>query len=371
MENNNTANLPQEKNLNEITKSLPPKHNYLLIVILIILLFVIIASSFFWGKRLLTLFSKTNPIPTITPKITITPDLTADWKTYINNDFGYSLKYPENLSLEEMGVDTIVINGKFARWIWIDKQIHITISDKNPNVCLGDCPIVESQENIKINNLSGQKLTGYIGSVGGNIPQRYYEIILPRNNLFYIFTLYELKNDSIKSQYRKIGNIFPDKIELFNKIVSTVKFIDSNNTELNDWKTATFEGFSFQYPASWNYIPKSPGCGPVIKPLGEDNWEYWIGICKFGDVESKTAEDEANRIANSTGVEVIETYKKISLNGNEAVTQAIYSSDKYSVETYLFNKGELYTIYGYGNTKEKLDEFKSIYDQVSLSFKFL
>jgi len=46
---------------------------------------------------------QTNVIPTTPPPTNnqiITPDQTADWKTYINTDYGYQLNYPEILNTE-------------------------------------------------------------------------------------------------------------------------------------------------------------------------------------------------------------------------------------------------------------------------------
>ena len=44
-----------------------------------------------------------TPTPTITPQPTPTPDPTANWNVYVNPRFGFSIKYPPNLTFKEHG----------------------------------------------------------------------------------------------------------------------------------------------------------------------------------------------------------------------------------------------------------------------------
>jgi len=173
---------------------------------------------------------KPSPAPTVTsqtPQPTSSPSPsdaspaptgageTANWKTYTNTTFNYSIKYPPEVSLEE----------KPGGFISTDKQIYVDVRNSDPEQCRGDCPIIQLREEININGLKGKKLAGYIGAVGGSVPQSYQTIVIPHNNSFYNFTVYELKYDEIQPPTRQIGQIPEKEIKLLEKIVSTLKFL--------------------------------------------------------------------------------------------------------------------------------------------------
>jgi len=75
-----------------------------------LLLVIVGAAGFLLGKSLsqsktpsLPLISQVSPSPTPTPENPIstpTPDPTANWKTYVNNKYNYSIKYPEDWILQ-------------------------------------------------------------------------------------------------------------------------------------------------------------------------------------------------------------------------------------------------------------------------------
>jgi hypothetical protein len=170
-----------------------------------------------------------TPCPTQGPSLTptqIVQDETADWKIYSNKNFNYSIKYPNNLEIEEMGLDNVFIGNKPVRWIWVDKQIQITVSNNNPEDCRGDCPVISKKEDTNVNNIASKRLYGYIGAVGGNVPQKYQEVVIPHNNIYYIIAVYELRNNDLQPPDRKLNEISENKIKLFDQILSTFKFLD-------------------------------------------------------------------------------------------------------------------------------------------------
>src|SRR3989344_572885 len=67
------------------------------------------------------LYQKPTPLPQSSPDAlseiqspqpTTTPNDTANWKTYTNNKYKYSLKYPTNWNIEDNGNQVTITNGE-------------------------------------------------------------------------------------------------------------------------------------------------------------------------------------------------------------------------------------------------------------------
>ena len=193
------------------------------LIILAIIIFavaIVIAINADFVKRL-----KTEPSPTPLSSSSPTSDAgreptgsaeMANWKTYTNSEFKYSLKYPPDSKLIQFDLDFVEIGD----------QITIIVSDTNPENCRGDCPFIELAYDTKIGEKNARKLTGSIGGIGGAIPQSFQSIVLNHNNLFYDFTLYELRGGNDDYQNREPGEIPENKIELFDQILSTFRFLE-------------------------------------------------------------------------------------------------------------------------------------------------
>lgn len=98
MEEQPIDNQIQQEPVNPVS----PKSNYWLIATIILVVFIVIG-----GVYTLSLKSQKNTsIPSSIPPTTIsqpspTPEQTANWKTYINTKYGFSVKYPPNLISQE------------------------------------------------------------------------------------------------------------------------------------------------------------------------------------------------------------------------------------------------------------------------------
>ena len=111
------------------------KLNTILLVIIIILLVVGLVYIFFNNSKqkeennLVNNLSQTST-PTTTP--TQTPDKTADWVTYTNTTYGYSIKYPSNWLYKEVdswvGFDDHLSEGGYA---WGVEVSGVDIKDRN------------------------------------------------------------------------------------------------------------------------------------------------------------------------------------------------------------------------------------------------
>lgn len=209
-------------------KPVSPLKPILLAVLGLLLVSGIAYGTYWYGKRQIP-----PPAPKVSPPpVTEIPeatspaetDETAGWETYRNDALGYSIKYPANSLLEER--TSYKVGEKIVKVVWIDKQIEILASERNPEDCVGDCPIIESKENIKAGALNARKLDGWFGAVGGQIPQSYSRVVTRNNDLYYLLTLHELPYDSEESPYRKIDRIKSGDISLFNQILSTFRFLE-------------------------------------------------------------------------------------------------------------------------------------------------
>ena len=161
-----------------------------------------------------------SSIPTNTPQpiSTLPPTSTSDnWLTYSSSEYGFSIRYPSDLE--------ITPSDKSAS-LYIGKKMQIRIGDVDPLECQGDCPVIENTESVTIAGTAVTRVTGYIGSIGGNNPQHYMSIIFPHNSLYYTFTLYALEFDAslINPPPSTIAPLVESDIILFEQMVDTVSF---------------------------------------------------------------------------------------------------------------------------------------------------
>ncbi len=190
-----------------------PSRGWIKWVLFIIIAVIISSAATYFVFQSKSQNQTPKPVTQIAPSPTPT-DATANWKTYTNNVFKYSLKYPSEMTIDE----------KDPLFVWIGKQVYVTVSNTNPETCRGDCPVIEGATDVVAGGLKARKISGYVGAVGGSTPQTYQTVVIPYNNSFYKFTLYELERDSIENPSRQLGTIASDKIVLFNQILSTFRF---------------------------------------------------------------------------------------------------------------------------------------------------
>ena len=154
--------------------------------------------------------------PTPIPSVTQTPPFARNTLvTYTNATHGYAIEYPNTVTFEGDGNSDVV---------WIDDQISISVSTVNPEEAQGDGPFIATAVPMSFGNFPARRLNGYIGSVGGNVPQSYESVVVSHNDAFYNFTVYELKRTATGSGDRTPGSIPRPAIILFNYVVSTLRF---------------------------------------------------------------------------------------------------------------------------------------------------
>ena len=120
----------------------PKQSNFLITLLSILLLIACLIAGFFayQTQKLVKELRVTSDEPKSTPVATQSPDPTADWKTYSNKEYGYEIRYPNNLTLQEQLPTTyfFLLNPEDPQSgvFWIDeRQIELpTSEDKNSKV---------------------------------------------------------------------------------------------------------------------------------------------------------------------------------------------------------------------------------------------
>lgn len=148
-------------------------------------------------------------------------DVTADWKTYTNNKFGYSVEYPSNWYYKDYN-DVTIDNVLLSRVVFSDKTLPSDIGKMDPtqsiSVWVEDRPFAEartaflqgpfigstSETTITIDNMQATKLSG-VRKAG-----KYSSI-----------EVMIAKNDKV---YTIIGIDSPSVSAAFNQMLSTFKF---------------------------------------------------------------------------------------------------------------------------------------------------
>ena len=142
----------------------------------------------------------------------------STWATYSDAEHGFSIKYPAALPLEA-GEPS---NG--YRVVFVGDQIRIQTSSRDPLVCQGECPLIENTEVVTIAGREARRVRGYIGSIGGNVPQYFMMYVFRLGDDFASFVLYA------ESRYAQVSDpsiITPLKeadIDLFERMMQTLEF---------------------------------------------------------------------------------------------------------------------------------------------------
>ncbi len=233
--------------------------------------------------------------------VQITNEADDEWSTFENQDLGISFKHPKSWSVQEKPEDRFTFGEKFVLYY----------TEVEP-FCLGeykgDCPIVDTISELQLSGFPAKKLTGYIGAVGGNIPQEYVAYVIEYGQGYLVFVLYALGLDIEEAGNEGIWPLDTGDVELFEEIIASVMLSlpengalgsqDVQNNEQTEtastmqnensdyWITVedTHYGVRFAVPCFWTVsFPKeyhSDGQGYPIRNYTE---EYVYSFGKHGD----------------------------------------------------------------------------------------
>jgi hypothetical protein len=144
-----------------------------------------------------------SPAPVLSPDTVALPE---SWGTYTNSSHHFSLRHPP-------GLDVPPSNFHEPRG-YIGDRIVFSAAEQDPYWLgcllegLGDCPVIEQTELARVGNPARNaiRIAGYIGSIGGRIPQQYVTYLVREGGVYYTFTLYALGRDR---QVEDVSGVWP------------------------------------------------------------------------------------------------------------------------------------------------------------------
>jgi len=149
-----------------------------------------------------------NPIPTAVP-----------WNLFSDPGGRFSFVYPPALELMPADLENSWQIGNRIRVEILDPgKSWITCFDQ----ALGDCPFVESDEQVLLNDQDVRRVKGYIGAVGGNTPQEFLCYIFNLADQALVMTVYALPFGIQVSDPNMIWPLEGMELELFERTVETV-----------------------------------------------------------------------------------------------------------------------------------------------------
>lgn len=156
-------------------------------------------------------------VPTQTPIVPANTPISSteisSWRIYNNPKYGYSLNYPISYNVVTVSDEYVEIGDKIVISIW----------SIDPTAPLGDGSVIESTTGVQLSGYSAKLLTGYIGSVGGYIPQQFKKFVVERNGSYFVIALYALGLHAAEGDISQIAQLNSEDISLFESMVASMQ----------------------------------------------------------------------------------------------------------------------------------------------------
>ena len=108
--------------------------------------------------------------------------------------------------------------------VFVGERIEVRTSPVDPLVCRGDCPMIESNQPVTIAGRQARLVRGYLGSVGGNVPQQFMLYLIRSGRTYISLTLFAAGRHAAVGDPAVILPLQAADIELFDRIVGTLGF---------------------------------------------------------------------------------------------------------------------------------------------------
>lgn len=145
--------------------------------------------------------------------------LISDLREYEDARNGMSFRFPAVYEITDLGSGTMALNDRI---IW--RKSNTSLLEAR-----GDGPVIEDTRELELPAGTAIRISGYLGAVGGNVPQTFVAIELPTpDGQYLVFTQYELpiseNSGSDQNLERPMQPIPSNKVEELVAIVETVQF---------------------------------------------------------------------------------------------------------------------------------------------------
>ncbi len=146
------------------------------------------------------------------------------WATYTNRAHGFALRHPPEW--ETPPNDVSESRGTLG------KNIVFSVSADSPYWMgcllegLGDCPVMEQVKFARTGDppRTAISIQGYIGAIGGRIPQQYLTYVLRDHGTYYVFTLYAVGLDAATGDASTIAPLNATDVTTFEQMLGTLTF---------------------------------------------------------------------------------------------------------------------------------------------------
>jgi hypothetical protein len=138
----------------------------------------------------------------------------ASWLVYTNPTYNFSLNHPADYAEVAQNDD----------WVEIGPRLVVRVSTTDPTDLRGDGPIFETKEDVSYLRYPAKRYTGYIGAVGGYIPQQYRMYVFHENGVYVIVTLYALGLHATDGDLSQVVPMKPGDDALIDLVAASVEF---------------------------------------------------------------------------------------------------------------------------------------------------
>lgn len=130
---------------------------------------------------------------------------------FTNSKYGYSLEYPGTL-------DVKLVSDEFVE---IGDHLVVEVFTTDPAAPRGDGLFIENSTEVQVAGRPATLSTGYLGSVGGYVPQQFKRVVFEQDGVFFSLTLYALGLHATGGDVTEIVPLDPDDVSLFDEMAAS------------------------------------------------------------------------------------------------------------------------------------------------------
>ncbi len=186
-------------------------------ILLLPFLFFSLACGFSWPIR-----PSTPPVVPPSPESVVIPTATMplpppptpSYSLYENTKYGFSFSHPDNWPLNVQSDD----------YIEVGDQVVIVTWPADPLSLPGDRPIYETVTDVQPGAYPCKLVTGYMGSIGGYVPQQLRMYIFEHNGTYITITLYAVGLKATDGDMTQIVPLLSEDVKIFDAMVAGLRF---------------------------------------------------------------------------------------------------------------------------------------------------